>query len=977
MATFCHGVRDDDSMCARENLTIVINETGQRTVTLSENSANSDDKVPQKCTQSVSATVGSCYTANETVNGKVPQAPSLANVMPSSATFTGYNLSTTYSKSDTGYVGLVNQAMTCYLNSLLQTLFMTPEFCNAIYRWQYTGSDVDGAMCIPYQLQRLFLKLQTSQRRSVETTDITRSFGWDSNEAWQQHDIQELCRAMFDALEKTWENTTQANLINELYEGKMKDCVQCLQCGAESSRTVSYLDIQLPVRRFGATTEAYGSVTEALKAFCSPEILTGSNQFYCEQCQGKCDAHKSLKFVTFPYLLTIHLLRFDFDYNTLRRIKLNHRITFPDVLDLKEFVTECKSTQNCCNINGVAAPGECCDQVLPSSEQDCSASGEHNLWEYELFSIMVHSGNATGGHYYAYIKSFETGQWYSFNDQLVTKITVEDICSTYGGQTETGTSNYYASTYASSTNAYMLMYRRIDKHSNTSRISVDNFPLHLKAELQKLQDHENVERHLLEVERTTCKIKLFLYHPVLLKMVESTLAVDMNATLSMATEIAWKQFELDKTSLVPLDCVRLVKYDALRDYIDRSFDITEQSEPIHKVLGGVRFIYSFDLLLETKQPQQKFDCYKPGGVSVKVFVVDLLNESVASNPFSLRVYLQQTVAGLKEQIVNYLPGSCPSSVDCVLDIHSDLRRLADDERTLKAVGFGKNNKVFVESTGCEKDVEDFTKTRFCHLLDRFNNTISIHIHLPQSTATTDEPSSCLLSAEELVDGVNKCELNGLTELSTGNESVQLQAASDVDTLGTSQWTQPVTDSGDNSWLQHTVDRHTSNDLLAGTDRHARYFTASLCTTDSNRSLKVSVDKRITVKSLKRCLQSYVGVTADNFDLYRVLSNGDELEMKRTYETMSLYDNDCSFRVKLGRPLKSGEYRLNVYQFKSTDQQPIKFLLEAVVSQGMSVSQLKQSIIDELHGKSQFTDLTVDRCRLRRKMYKKSQHNLLK
>jgi len=34
---------------------------------------------------------------------------------------------------------------------------------------------------------------------------------------------------------------------------------------------------------------------------------------------------QSLKFLTFPYLLTIHLLRFDFDYNTFRRIKLNHR----------------------------------------------------------------------------------------------------------------------------------------------------------------------------------------------------------------------------------------------------------------------------------------------------------------------------------------------------------------------------------------------------------------------------------------------------------------------------------------------------------------------------------------------------------------------------------------------------------------------------------------------------------------------------
>jgi len=34
-----------------------------------------------------------------------------------------------------GYVGLVNQAMTCYLNSLLQTLYMTPEFRNAVYRF--------------------------------------------------------------------------------------------------------------------------------------------------------------------------------------------------------------------------------------------------------------------------------------------------------------------------------------------------------------------------------------------------------------------------------------------------------------------------------------------------------------------------------------------------------------------------------------------------------------------------------------------------------------------------------------------------------------------------------------------------------------------------------------------------------------------------------------------------------------------------
>jgi len=29
-----------------------------------------------------------------------------------------------------------------------------------------------------------------------------------------------------------------------------------------------------------------------MRAFCAPEVLDGNNQFYCEQCQAKRDAHK-------------------------------------------------------------------------------------------------------------------------------------------------------------------------------------------------------------------------------------------------------------------------------------------------------------------------------------------------------------------------------------------------------------------------------------------------------------------------------------------------------------------------------------------------------------------------------------------------------------------------------------------------------------------------------------------------------------
>lgn len=62
---------------------------------------------------------------------------------------------------------------------------------------------------------------QTSSKSAVETTELTRSFGWDSSEAWQQHDIQELCRVMFDALEQKFKDTDQADLIQRLYEGEI------------------------------------------------------------------------------------------------------------------------------------------------------------------------------------------------------------------------------------------------------------------------------------------------------------------------------------------------------------------------------------------------------------------------------------------------------------------------------------------------------------------------------------------------------------------------------------------------------------------------------------------------------------------------------------------------------------------------------------------------------------------------------------
>lgn len=49
------------------------------------------------------------------------------------------------------------------------------------------------------------------------------------------------------------------------------------------------------------------------------------------------------------------------------------------------------------------------------------------------------------------------------------QVTQDDIRRTYGGGTRT-------SSYSSSTNAYMLMYRRVDKEHNCIPLPTDQFP---------------------------------------------------------------------------------------------------------------------------------------------------------------------------------------------------------------------------------------------------------------------------------------------------------------------------------------------------------------------------------------------------------------------------------------------------------------------------------------------------------------------
>eukprot|EP00667_Euglena_gracilis_P017652 EG_transcript_18646 len=133
-------------------------------------------------------------------------------------------------------VGLKNQGATCYLNSLMQTLFHMSYFRKSVYALPTEDDErLEGRKTITLALQRLFCKMQLSDE-PIETKELTESFGWNKEHAWQQHDIQELMRLLSDYLEKKMKGTESEGMFNRLFEGKMRAYVKCCNVPYESSR---------------------------------------------------------------------------------------------------------------------------------------------------------------------------------------------------------------------------------------------------------------------------------------------------------------------------------------------------------------------------------------------------------------------------------------------------------------------------------------------------------------------------------------------------------------------------------------------------------------------------------------------------------------------------------------------------------------------------------------------------------------------
>ncbi|NWW49635.1 UBP50 hydrolase, partial [Pedionomus torquatus] len=179
---------------------------------------------------------------------------------------------------------------------------------------------------------------------------------------------------------------SETSIITQLFEGQLSYQVMCLECKTVTEKPERFTILSLPVPSKSAC-----SLEDCLKCFFQQDTLTWNNQIHCSLCGKKQDAVVKAAITKAPQIIILHLKRFEWQDKHKR--KLSTAIRYPlSNLDLSPYMAQ------------------------------WSHESDHRDVEYNLSAVVNHSGFLDDGHYTALCKHSITKNWYSFDDDHVTKI---------------------------------------------------------------------------------------------------------------------------------------------------------------------------------------------------------------------------------------------------------------------------------------------------------------------------------------------------------------------------------------------------------------------------------------------------------------------------------------------------------------------------------------------------------------------------